>query len=73
MTIFRTTLRSTDITRSKQFQNKFKSFYVLRRDEDWCRVYFSILEREKNNCMISFEEILKEMYCTAFHQRETTN
>ena len=60
-------LRKTDVTTDMFYQSNFNSFYVVRRGGDWTKGFFSILEREKNNDLISLDEVLKELYRTARH------
>ncbi len=61
-------LRDTDVTENALYRSTFVRFYQVRRDGDWQRVFFSILEREKNNRAISFGEVLSELFRTARHK-----
>ena len=51
-----------DVASDTEFHKTFKSFYKVRRGSDWCSVFFSILEREKHDGVVSFGEVLNEMY-----------
>jgi len=51
---------STDIT----YQKKFKGFYKVRRKQAFCDVYFNILEKNKRNQNLRFEEVLLSLQST---------
>ena len=51
-----------DVTSDRDFRSDFKSFYRVRRGEEWCESFFSILECEKNNPVPSFREVLAEIH-----------
>jgi len=40
------------------FQKLYKGFYRVRRNDEWCKVYFSHLENNKVNNDISFDNVL---------------
>ena len=44
------------------FQKKFKGFYRVRRNQDFCDVYFKFLNDHKVNEAITFGETLKHIY-----------
>lgn len=60
-------LRITNVTQCALYRGRFKEFYVVRRDDDWCEIYFEVLEREKHNETPSFQEVLEEMHNRAEH------
>ena len=60
-------LQMTNVAEEFVYQSKFKSFYRIRRDDAWCSIFFSILEREKCNENVEFSEILQEIYHEARH------
>ena len=60
-------LQCTDVTTDERYQSKFRKFYRVRRGQDWRRVFFSILEREKKSRAVSFDEVLEELYHLARH------
>ena len=60
-------LQCTNVSTDKQYQSKFRKFYRIRRDKYWQEIFFSILEQEKNNCTITFAEILKKLHSDARH------
>ena len=55
-------LLKDDVTSNRDFQRAFKSFYRVRRGEDWCKVFFCILEREKRNDGLSFREVVEDIH-----------
>lgn len=57
-----TFLKSTDITTNIEFQKKYKSFFAMgRKNENYYKVYFNLLEQAKNTS-ISFGEVLHHIY-----------
>ncbi len=51
-----------DVSKNIDFQTKFNSFYRVRRNKKWRKVFFDYFEKAKLNKNITFEEILKYMY-----------
>jgi hypothetical protein len=51
-----------DVARDIDFQKRFKAFYRIRRNADWCLTYFSFLETNKLNLDITFDAILRTIY-----------
>lgn len=49
---------STDVFAELNFQKKFKGFYKIRRNQEFCNQYFSILQKHKKNKILSFEYVL---------------
>ena len=44
------------------FQRTFNGFYIVRRNEDWRKVYYDLFERVKDSGDVSFPYILEELY-----------
>ena len=52
----------TDVSIDKDFQRKFNSFYVVRRNTNWRKIYYDYMEKNKNNKNITFSEIITYLY-----------
>jgi hypothetical protein len=53
----------TDVSQDRAFQRKYKGFYRVRRDQDWCDDYFRHLEDGKGKReTISFSSILSHLH-----------
>jgi hypothetical protein len=50
-----------DLT-NREFQKKFKGFYRIRRNQQFCDTYFSIMQSNKGNKEISFKYVLSELF-----------
>ena len=56
-------LHSTNVASDSFYQRQFGNYYVVRaRNDEWRGVFYSILEREKNNLAVKFSEVLTEMF-----------
>lgn len=53
---------SENFTEDYYFQTKFKGFYRVRRNQDFCDVYFKFLNDHKVNEAITFGETLNHIY-----------
>ena len=53
--------QKTDVSTNMEFQRKFNAFYMIRRDETWRKLYYSLFESTKNNNP-SFTHIITELY-----------
>ena len=51
----------TNVEKDFAFQKKFNGFYRVRRNGDWQKVYYSIMEKGKTSS-ISFESVLHDIY-----------
>ncbi len=60
-------LLKTNVSNDSEYQRIFRSFYVVRKDKDWCNIFFSILERDKRNSKISFQDVIREIHDRARH------
>ena len=58
-----------DVSTDEKYRKAFKSFYVVRRDEKWCDMFFLILQQEKDKHEISFRSILEEVFNEAQAQK----
>ena len=47
---------------SREFTKKFNSFYRVRRNEEWQKVYYDYFNKNRNNKDITFDEILDYLY-----------
>lgn len=54
-------VKNTDVSKDTEFQRVFNAFYVVRRNEEWRKVYYGYFERIKTE-MPTFEGILKYLY-----------
>lgn len=54
-------LMNTDVSKDKVFQKSFKGFYRIRRNDDWCKIYFKLLEQQKTS-QKSFSELLRIIF-----------
>ncbi len=53
-----------DLTQDPAFQKKYNGFYRVRRNERWRRMYFKLLEHErqqKKSARRSFQDVLEEI------------
>ena len=54
-------LYKTNVATDREYQRKFNRFYRVRQKPSaWYAKYFEILEQEKRNSQISFEQVLKK-------------
>ena len=59
----RENLKTTDVSTDREYQTRFKGYYRVRQKPPaWYEAFFLILEREKSNHKISFQEVLAEMW-----------
>lgn len=47
-----------DVSTDRDFQKSFKGFYRVRRNDAWCKVYFTLLKKQKTEHK-TFPELLK--------------
>ena len=57
-------LSGCDVDTDEKYRTTFKSFYGVRRDDEWCDTFFSILQKEKlkTEPAISFYSVLKKVF-----------
>lgn len=53
--------RGTDVSKDREFQKKFNGFYRVRRDAQWQKSYYRLMEEAKKSNGISFTEILEHL------------
>jgi len=54
--------RSCDASTDYTFQRIYKGFYRVRRNDDFCRVYFKYMEEHKNDLSVNFNSIISHLY-----------
>lgn len=52
----------TDVSSDVDFQRKFKYIYKIRRNAEWRNAYYDFFEENKNNSVINFEFILRNLF-----------
>lgn len=55
---FKDTNTQTDLS----FQKKFNGFYRVRRNKQWRKIFFELMENSKNTQDLKFEDILKYIF-----------
>ena len=56
-------LQQTDVSSDSDYQRTFSGYYRMgQRPPNWYSHYFSILEREKRNSTLLFQDVLNELY-----------
>jgi hypothetical protein len=55
-------LNKRDISKDRQYQQTFNSFYVVRRNSVWRTIYYEYFESQKHNQQLSFEVVLRTIY-----------
>lgn len=53
--------REVDVAKNGEFQKLFNGFYRVRRDVQWQKIYYAIMEKGKTE-VLSFEQILRNIY-----------
>lgn len=59
-----TNFHQTNVAKDRSFQTLFDDFYQVRRNEDWRKVFFSYLEKCKNDT-IDLPIVLRYLYINA--------
>jgi hypothetical protein len=54
--------RLCDVSSDYAFQRKYKGFYRVRRNDDFCQLYFEYMEKHKNDRNIRFENVISYLY-----------
>jgi hypothetical protein len=54
-------LRSRDVSRDPEYQTRYNGFYRLRRNAEWRKTFYTILERDKSK-LPSFADVLRELH-----------
>ena len=58
-------LLTCKVNTDQKYQTIFRDFYTMnraRKSSEWYDMFFSILQREKRNRAISFDEVLREVF-----------
>jgi len=55
-------LKKVDISTDINYQTTFNSFYKIRRDKKWRKVYYDYFEKNKNNDNLTFEQVIRYLY-----------
>jgi hypothetical protein len=51
-----------DISKDLNYQRTFNSFYVVRRNAKWRKIYYDYFEKQKKNRYLTFEDIIRYLY-----------
>jgi len=54
--------RLCDVSSDYTFQRKFKGFYRVRRNNEFCRIFFNYMESQKDNRNIKFIDVISYIY-----------
>lgn len=54
-------LMNVYVSKDLEFQKLYKGFYRVRRNDQWCEIYFDLLQQQKKSPK-SFSEILKALH-----------
>ena len=54
--------RLSDISCDYKLQKAYKGFYRVRRDDDFCRVYFDYMDKHKNDIDINLDDVISYLY-----------
>lgn len=52
-------LIKTDVSIDKDFQRKFNSFYIVRRDANWRKIYYDYMEKIRIIKILLFQRLLR--------------
>ena len=55
-------LYKIDVSKDKEYQTTFNSFFRVRRNEEWRKEFYNYFEIIKNRKNITFDEILDSIY-----------
>lgn len=53
-------VKRCDVTRNEEFQTMYNGFYKVRRNAEWRRHYYELMEMAKNR-LLGFGEVLREL------------
>lgn len=54
-------IQNTDVSCDNDFQRTFNGFYIVRRNGEWRKIFYTYFERIKND-IPSFENIITYLY-----------
>jgi hypothetical protein len=55
-------LSERDISKDTDYQRIFNSFYVVRRNSKWRKIYYEYFQSQKNNKHLTFEMVIRYLY-----------
>lgn len=55
-------LKNVNVSTDIDYQRTFNSFYKIRRNEDWRKIFYSYFEENKYNKNLTFEDIIRHLY-----------
>ncbi|WP_439407953.1 hypothetical protein ACNJX9_04535 [Bradyrhizobium sp. DASA03076] len=56
-------LLTSDVSKNSDYRRNFNRFYKMRsKPADWYRMFFDLLEREKHNVTLTFEDVIREIF-----------
>lgn len=53
---------TADDDNAKAFRKKYKTYYRVRRNDEWCDAYFKIFQENRNNDNVDFDTIIDALY-----------
>ncbi len=51
-----------NISKDNYYQKAFNSFYVVRRNHEWRKIYYEYFESQKNNKHVTFEKVIRYLF-----------
>lgn len=51
-----------DVSKNADFQKMFDSYYVVRRNENWRKKFFALLQEKRSSKEITYEEIIDHLF-----------
>jgi len=54
--------RLCDVSSDYSFQRKFKGFYRVRRNDEFCNIFFKYMESQKDNRVLKFTDVISYIY-----------
>jgi hypothetical protein len=55
-------LHQTNVASDKEYQRRFRGFYVVRRGSEWSEIFFGALERQKRSDEVTFPDVLRALF-----------
>lgn len=54
-------LHKSDLSKDIEFQRKYKGFYRVRRNDEFCQIYFEYMEQHKKD-IVTFDDVISHIY-----------
>jgi len=54
-------LHKSDLSKDIEFQMKYKGFYRVRRNDEFCQIYFEYMEQHKKD-IVAFDDVISHIY-----------